>query len=518
MPDLSFNQLRINATQPQWLTNFLETARSLNLPVTSWQPGGIARTIFVVFSYVMQSQDVAISIIAQAGFLDFAATGSVSYTDVNGNTVVVYVTPDPSDPEQNPDGTPGWLDVLASSVYNVQRVWSTYAGGTLALINTSLATYGPFDAGTYHVANTATDAAYANTAILSIPPSTLVGTAVATVANAAGLIRITTTANHGLTTGDIVGVVEVTGVTQLQNPTAWVVTVVNATQFTLDGSAFSGSYTGGGRVFIPTFATFQADVIGSASGSYDANGALAAHTIQDSVTALVGVSVDNYSTWTGSDTENNTSLANKCRLKLQSISVNGPRGAYEFFALSAQTYAPLLTPPQSVSAAITRALVQQDTITGHVTTIIANADGAPGGSDVTAVGLVLNAYCVPLGITSEVYAATDAPVTMVADIYVPAAYVTTANQQLFQAATQVYFRALPVGGLSASPDYANIVPRADVLGMLYEAAKDAAIPVDNVILSLDGSLTDDVQLTVSFTAAEVATIAGGTPTINLIPV
>jgi len=94
----------------------LQNAATLELKTTSWQSGGMARTIFAVMSNMFAQGDGIISVMAQGGFLDFAATGQVTYTAANGQTVVQKVTPDPSIPGENPEGTPGWLDVLASSV------------------------------------------------------------------------------------------------------------------------------------------------------------------------------------------------------------------------------------------------------------------------------------------------------------------------------------------------------------------------------------------------------------------
>lgn len=64
------------------------------------------------------------------------------------------------------------------------------------------------------------------------------------VTNSAGLFQIQTSAAHGLTTGQTVFLSGIAG-----NPTAngtWVVTVIDATHYTLNGSTFAGSYSGGG--------------------------------------------------------------------------------------------------------------------------------------------------------------------------------------------------------------------------------------------------------------------------------
>lgn len=68
----------------------------------------------------------------------------------------------------------------------------------------------------------------------------------AVVDNGSGLIKITTSSAHGLTTGDYVTVEGVVGTVEA-NQTAYV-TVVNSTNFTLDDSTFTNTYVSGGVV------------------------------------------------------------------------------------------------------------------------------------------------------------------------------------------------------------------------------------------------------------------------------
>jgi hypothetical protein len=72
-----------------------------------------------------------------------------------------------------------------------------------------------------------------------------------TAATNASPIQITTGAAHGLTTGDEVTILGVTGNTAANNTAGsprWRVTVVNTTQFTLNGSSGNGAYVSGGFV------------------------------------------------------------------------------------------------------------------------------------------------------------------------------------------------------------------------------------------------------------------------------
>jgi len=514
MTTYDINQLFAPDTQPEWMSTLLTNAAALQLPTTAWQSGGVTRTTLAIFSYALNFLDSSVSLIAQGGFLDFAATGTVTYTTPNADgtvtTTTVPVTPDPSDPTVNPTGAPGWLDVLANSVYNVKRIWKTYAGGPLAICNTSASTYGPFAVGGYHVSNPNTKATYSNLEKMSVPPSTAVGTSISAIVSSGGLIRVTTSTIHGRTTGDLVFISggPLAG-------TAWYITVVDSTKFTLDGSVYAGPYTASGTVYLPTAVLFQADVAGSPSNSLDATGAPATHTVTTPVTSLVGVSVDNPVVFLGSDTERNVALADRCRLKLQSLSPNGPRGAYRWAALSSQQLATTFTPPRSVSQAITRAEVFSDRTTGTVAVWIATATGAPTTPAVTATDAVVQAYAVPLSVTATTAAASQVSVAAVADIWVPAALNTAATKTLFQVALQAYFSVFPIGGVSdPGGSYAHVLPFNDVLGSLFEAGNRAQIPIQQATLTLNGA-TANIGLAFSAALAEVAVLSPAVPTINL---
>jgi hypothetical protein len=502
---LSLANLNVPPTAEQWNDALISIQQTLGLPTTTWQPGGVERTIDASVANIQQQSDVAASIMVQAGFLTFASSGFVTYTDATGATITLLVTPDPSDPAQNPTGALGWLDVLADSVYNVQRILSAPAGGQLALLNTSVTTYGSYAEGTYHVA-LPTGPTYANTAALSIPPSATVGTVSAT-ANSAGLIKITTSSAHGLTTGDYAFITGVGGTTESNG--AWVVTVTNSTQFTLDGSVYANAYTSGGTVYTPTVAEFTADASGTASDA-DPN------TVTVVVTSLSGVSVSNIDAWNGADTESNSALEARCRLKLAALAVGVPGGELEYYALVSQELAPDLTPALAVSAPITRALVTLERTTGEIFVTIANAAGGPGAQDVAAVQAVEDAYAGITANTVTVQAAANNAMTAALTVFLPAAYNTTTNRDYFKTAVENYGKALRIGGVTdsggASPN-TNVVPYNAVLGAVWRAAKVASIPLQQVEGTLDSG-TANVQLALT----PIPEVAVFTVTVTLVSV
>ncbi len=110
----------------------------LGLPVTSWQALAPIRTVTASFAQKLSDFSFIIAELIRAGFLDYA-TGE-------------------------------WLTILAKAVYSVDRGEATFAVGSVELVNTSGATYGPFAAGTFHVANEATSKTYNNDDLFSLGP------------------------------------------------------------------------------------------------------------------------------------------------------------------------------------------------------------------------------------------------------------------------------------------------------------------------------------------------------------
>lgn len=514
MADLTFEQFITPATQGQWLATLFDGAIALGLPTTSWRTGDPERVFLTLLSFLSQQFDALASAYNQGGFIDFAATGTVTIEVPDGGSVTFPVSPDPSDPTVNPTGARTLLDELCSQNYAVDRILFTFAGGAEAIVNTSVTTYGPFAAGSYHIAHPTTKATYSNTASLSIPPSTLVGTAITGAANASGLIKITTSGAHGLSIGDPVFITGVLGTTEANG--AWYVFAVpTATTFTLAGSLFTNAWTSGGLAYEPTVATFTADVGGSASSSTDTNGDLAVNVITTSVTSLFGVSVSNLVVFVGTDTENNIAYAARTKLRLAALTTNGARGAYEFYALTATTYAPLLVPALVVSTAITRVVVSE--AFGHAYVWIANGAGAPSIDDVDAVDAVLQRYAKPIGITLNTGGATEVTVQLVATVWLRAQFATEANKAILIAAIQTYFRLLPIGGFSdPGLAYTNKLVFSDVLGVIYETARANLWTLDKVTLALNSGTTD-ISLPVNTSEADVAILSPATPDITFNP-
>jgi hypothetical protein len=372
-----------------WMSTQLLIATTVQLPTTSWIEGAPERTIMEIQAVCFSQSDAFISVIAQGGFLKFAASGTVSYVNLKGETIVLPVSPDPSIAAENPTAAPGWLDALGQSMFNEVRLQASYADGELAIVNTTVSSRGPFAVGTYHVANARTQSTYKNTAPLTIPSSIIAANGGVITAIVVGSnTTITTQAAHGLSVGDVVFVNGVAGVTNLNGQFAQVSSVPTATTFVIAIST-SGSFVSGGLVYLCTVATFEADVIGLVSNA-------APGTITTTVTQLNGINVSNLTAWSAANYESNVDYANRCLLKLASLSDSPPSEAYEFAALNAQRTLASQTPPVALTnGPIASAKAFGNPQTGIVQVVVASQTPAS-----TVLGDPITPGCVALDVTA----------------------------------------------------------------------------------------------------------------------
>lgn len=388
-----------------WLDKELQVAAVVELPVTAWQPGGNARTLLALIAEGYAETDVLVSAFAQAGFLQWAATGTITFTNLDGTTITKPVTPDPSDSAANPTGALGWLDALGQQLYDTARVAQTYAAGQLYLVNTSAGAIGPLAPSQFHVAaTTATRPTYSNVPTLTLTPSTSMNVTAGSVSGTT--VSLTLSSVAGLAAGSVlfVGVLSAAALTGVDNtfqkllsvnPVSKVVTFTDAAAAgTLSGTVTAGAY-------LTTAATFQADFAGT-------SGTAAPGDITQVVTAYPGVFCDNMDSFVGGNWESNTAYAARCLLKLQSISPGGAAGAYAYVALSAlNLYADAAIPfsgnvagTVALTEAITKVLVASNTATGAVNVTVANATGAVTGLVQAAISAASNTSPIVLTVAS----------------------------------------------------------------------------------------------------------------------
>ena len=360
-----------------WFASLLATASALGLPTTSWQPGAPERTILSIVAVALAQEDSFISAMAQGGLLDYSASGFVSLTAIDGSVTIVPVTADPSIPSQNPTGALGWLDALGASEYSVTRLPATYAAGQLAVANTGAGTF-TYTAGTYHASNAVNGATYKNVDAISVPTSAIAGTGGVITGVATGTTTsISTATAHGLSAGDTVYVTGALGTAGLNGSFASV-SAVTTTSFSMQLFT-SGTWTSGGTVYKCSVVNMVADVIGTTSNA-------GAGQVTGLLTQNLGTFVSNLAPWSAANYESNTAYAGRCRLKLGTLSPNGPSQAYVYYALSAQSILAAQTPSITLTnGPIAKANTFSTPADGTVITSIASTTPASTvlGSNVT---------------------------------------------------------------------------------------------------------------------------------------
>jgi hypothetical protein len=360
-----------NPPANSWLAVNLANAATVGLTPTAWQSGSPTRSLLAVSAVDQAKQDASICQMVMGGFLDWAATGTVSYVDPNGHTITWAVSPDPSDPSSgNTNGAPTWLDMLCGSNFGVTRLPASPVTLTITLANTSVTTPTTYLPGTYHVQDISRpQSTYSNDAALTISPSTVLGTSITAISNS-GTIQITTATAHGLSTGVAVFI---TGAPAASNANGfWQVTVTGANTFLLNNST-AGSGGSAGSVYSTMSAAFTADAAGT---QYSA----AAGDISLAISSNTGVSVTNFAPCTGANWESNANYVARTRLAFAALSPRGASAAYEYFALT--SFSILSSVGVTLGCgAITRVTVSTNPLTGTVTTCV-----APGSLSSTTQG------------------------------------------------------------------------------------------------------------------------------------
>lgn len=438
-----------------WYAILLANAQVLGIPTTSWEPGGPERTILALTANALSQEDGVISIMAQGGFLDYAASGTVTFTAANGKQVTQFVTPDPSIPTQNPTGALGWLDVLASSVYQVTRLTATFAAQNVVFTNPTLAASGPHDPGTFHVGNPSTGATYSNADTLTIAAS---GT---TTAPFVADFR-----------GPILGSSSVGTVTQMIT-TVTGVTVVNLLPFV--GANFESNIQlaqrcrlslatkspAGPKAAYEYFALTSFDVLLAETPSVTLRGGRitrvlsAASPVTGVVETIVANAAGVVAGVTNLDITNATNatpiqitvastagLANGDFVTVRGVLGNtAANGTFTISGLTGTTF----------------------TLDGSVGNGAYSASGQLNGGDLGEVDRVIQENVVPDSVTASTFSATAFNVAIVASIVVPVASLA-AYTTAVQLALTNYFAALPIGGVDSVLDYDGIVGVLEAAG------------------------------------------------------
>lgn len=198
-------------------------------------------------------------------------------------------------------------------------------------------------------------------------------------------------------------------------------------------STTGGTLGAGGTLTL----TFEAEEGGSGSSA-------GAGEIDELVTGMTDVTVTNPIAAVGIDEQSEATTRQQCRDKLDSLSPNGPKGAYSYVARNRDL---------TGTSNITRVRVYSDSDTGDVTVYLAGPSGAVSNPDRALVEAAILKWATPLCITPEVLSASNVSVGVTYQIWLYASANRTSLQVQADVldALQAMFAARPIGGDIISP-------------------------------------------------------------------
>lgn len=453
-----------NPTTPpadgSWMARLLQDTIDQGLSTTSWQSGGMMRTLMSLASVGLAQGDTAVSKMAQGGFLVYASN----------------VTTDPS---VVPGSGPGPLDFVAWSEFGLLRDPATFATGSLQATNANATPYS-YAAGALHVSNPTTGATYHNVDAVTIAASTTTTfTIAADVAgssgtSAAGAITNLTTSIPGVTItnpGQLVG-----------SPAQSNASLVQACQakqaarspdgpvgayvfFALEAAKILASETllNGDPIVIPLVT--QAKVITSAGSGRvrlvvrDADGGI------DGVTNLTVTGATN-----ASPVEITTSI-NHGLSTGDIATVSGVRG----------------NGGANVTSTIIVTAANKFTLDHSVGTAAYVSGGVVEGGFLGQIDRVIQANTVPNGVFAGTESASTNTAPIVVDVWVPSNYASTITSTVSQSLIN-YFANAPIGGFTdPGGAYTNVILLDAVIARVFaSAAVGGATYVQQALVTING--------------------------------
>jgi phage-related baseplate assembly protein len=200
--------------------------------------------------------------------------------------------------------------------------------------------------------------------------------------------------------------------------------------------------------------------------------------VDELVTTALGVTVTNPGSFVGTDAETDPDLRQRCRDKLGSLSVRGPRNAYEWAAKSAVR-------PDGNPVNINRVSISTSSSTGKVVVTIASPAGTVDPTDLQAVIDNIEAKVRPQTVTVIVNAATATPYSTTMTVW---ALATPGLDQAtviaaVQTALTAYIAQYRIGGIAKPPSAQGYLWASGIEGIV-KGAHPSIFAVDGVTADL----------------------------------
>lgn len=482
-----------NAPVPDgsWLATLLYIGTTVGLQTTQWQAGGITRSQLAMLATGLASSDQIVSVMAQGGFLDWAAAVTKDPSTLTGAALAAW--------------TPGWLDKLAATDFNAPRELATYASGSIVFTNSGASSLGPFSPGTFHVANPTTGATYHNVNSLTIPVGTSTGQEF--IADLAGQ---GSSSGAGTITSLVTTLVHVS----CTNPTALIGGAAESNAALVARCRLKqGSLSPNGPEFAyEYFALTALQVLQAINPNVILRNGAITRTIAQSntTTGSVDVLIANAAAATDgvvSVPVLGATNASPIVLELQGDITGSMTDGDWLFVAGVEGNAGANGLHQIASHTVT---MGNTFLTLEATSAGTGAYTTGGTAEVGDLGLVdyvLQANVVPLAITETTAWAGETSITVVVVAYVPASQAGTAASTI-QTAIATFFASVPIGGFTTGVPTPNTLP---ISGL--EVAIGVAAPyIQDLSVTLNGSTTD-----IPLPSSNIPTINGGSATVTIIP-
>jgi len=464
----------------------LTTAQNLGLPITSWQPLDPSRTIFQINGQVASFYSSTVALIAQGGYLSYAAT----MVDAYGNPIT------------------GWMDLVGQNQYNVTRVPPTSAAGPVSVTNATGTSYAYSPSSPLQFQNASTGATYTSTGTGTVSPSTSSTVQVQADQNwigqpgtsGSGVVLVLLTPLAGVTVNALTA--------SLVGSNA----ELNANYLTRCQSKLASLSPNGGKgayvyvaesipVFgsvLPTGATFLAPTSTQPYGVTTAvtRTTVALNTGSGIVTAYVAnangavpggaqIPISNV-TWGSGTTTVTTSSPHGLSSGTAYAIISGVLGATG--ANNQIAIAPAW--PVTITGLSSFTFAQATTPGAY------SSGGSVEMSDLGMVDAAIQAQTVPDGMVALVVSASAAAVNVTATVYIPtiAGISTATATNAISAALSQYFASVPIGGVTA--ENPNIVPLSEI------------------ITTITNANAGTVSVTVASPASDVTLTASQVPTLG----
>lgn len=214
-------------------------------------------------------------------------------------------------------------------------------------------------------------------------------------------------------------------------------------------------------------------------------------TVTAFVTPLIGVTSSNVAALVGADPEDDATLRLRCSDKTGTLSPNGPKDAYGYFARTAKR-------TDGTSIGVVRTTTTADGV-GGVTVYVATSTGTVDPGDLPYINDAIRRNVEPHAVTATAVSATALVVAVTYELWVRDT-TTLSDTQINDAVTQrliEFMTTRPIGGDVVSPDP----------GRVYKTAIESIV---------GNTVPDTVRVAITAPASDVSVTIGQCPVLGSI--